>query len=160
MPEFVKGLELSRLFFEEAVRPALAAEFPGLRYAAALLGSWFLRAHEQADWRAIKYLALFNALLLYASFLFSLKPPQSNHLYVTLPVPVLYAFYCWDRLLARPRWRKLAAAVLACGILFHAGLALHNLPRVSLYAERGVPASAIEEKSPALLGRRRPGSLY
>ncbi len=39
MPEFVKGLELSRLFFEEAVRPALAAEFPSLRYAAALLGT-------------------------------------------------------------------------------------------------------------------------
>jgi hypothetical protein len=39
MPEFVKGLELSRLFFEEAVRPALAAEFPGLRYAAALVGT-------------------------------------------------------------------------------------------------------------------------
>ena len=39
MPEFVKGLELSGLFFEEAVRPALAAEFPSLRYAAALLGT-------------------------------------------------------------------------------------------------------------------------
>ena len=39
MPEFVKGLELSRLFYEEAVRPALAAEFPGLRYAAALIGT-------------------------------------------------------------------------------------------------------------------------
>ena len=39
MPEFVKGLELSRLFFEEAVRPALAAEFPSLRYAAARLGT-------------------------------------------------------------------------------------------------------------------------
>jgi hypothetical protein len=37
MPEFVKGLELSRLFFEEAVRPLLAAEFPALRYAAARL---------------------------------------------------------------------------------------------------------------------------
>ena len=39
MPEFVKGLELSRLFFEEAVRPALSAEFPALRYAAARLGT-------------------------------------------------------------------------------------------------------------------------
>jgi uncharacterized protein DUF4037 len=39
MPEFVKGLELSRLFFEEAVKPVLAAEFPSLRYAAALLGT-------------------------------------------------------------------------------------------------------------------------
>src|SRR5687768_14434953 len=39
MPEFVKGLELSRLFFEEAVAPVLAAEFPRLRYGAALLGA-------------------------------------------------------------------------------------------------------------------------
>ncbi len=39
MPEFIKGLELSRLFYEEAVRPVLAAEFPALRYAAALVGT-------------------------------------------------------------------------------------------------------------------------
>lgn len=35
MPNFIKGLELARLFFEEAVRPVLEAEFPALRYAAA-----------------------------------------------------------------------------------------------------------------------------
>jgi hypothetical protein len=39
MPEFIKGLELSRLFFEEAVRPLLEESFPSLRYAAALLGT-------------------------------------------------------------------------------------------------------------------------
>jgi hypothetical protein len=39
MPEFIKGLELSRLFFEEAVRPILSTEFTSLRYAAALLGT-------------------------------------------------------------------------------------------------------------------------
>ena len=39
MPEFIKGLELSRLFFREAVRPVLDAEFPALRYSAGLLGS-------------------------------------------------------------------------------------------------------------------------
>ena len=38
-PAFIKGLELSRLFFWEAVKPVLNAEFPGLRYAAALLGT-------------------------------------------------------------------------------------------------------------------------
>ncbi len=37
MPEFIKGLELSRLFYEEAVRPLLEESFPGLRYAAARL---------------------------------------------------------------------------------------------------------------------------
>ena len=39
MPEFVKGLALSRLFFEEAVRPVVEAEFPRLIYAAGLLGT-------------------------------------------------------------------------------------------------------------------------
>ncbi|HVF66776.1 MAG TPA: DUF4037 domain-containing protein [Pyrinomonadaceae bacterium] len=39
MPEFIKGLELSRLFYEEAVRPILEESFPDLRYAAAMLGT-------------------------------------------------------------------------------------------------------------------------
>lgn len=132
----------------------------GVAQVAALLGSWLLRTHAQADWRAVKYLALLNVLLLYACFLFSLKPPQSNHLYVTLPLPVLYAFYCWDRLLARPRWRKVAAAVLVCGVVFHAGLALHNLPRVSLYVERGAAQRALDARDYRILGERRPGTRY
>ncbi|MFD4129343.1 DUF4037 domain-containing protein [Streptomyces globisporus] len=36
---FLPGLELSRILYEEAARPALEAEFPGLRYAAARVGS-------------------------------------------------------------------------------------------------------------------------
>lgn len=132
----------------------------GVAQVAALLGSWFLRTHARDDWRAIKYLALFNVGLLYVSFLFSLKPPQSNHLYVTLPVPVLYAFYCWDRLLARSRWRKVAAVVLVCGLLFHAGLALHNLPRVSLYVDRRAAQSAVDARDYRILGERRPGTRY
>lgn len=39
MPAFVPGLELSRIYYEEAVGPLLAARFPDLPYAAALLGS-------------------------------------------------------------------------------------------------------------------------
>lgn len=38
MPEFVPGLKLGELFFEEAVRPILTAEFPDLKYGAALIG--------------------------------------------------------------------------------------------------------------------------
>ena len=132
----------------------------GVAQVAALLGSWFPRAHAQPDWRAVQYLALGNVALLYLCFLFSLKPPQSNHLYVTLPVPVLYAFYCWDRLLARPRWRRLAAAVLVCGVLFHAGLALHNLPRVSLYVDRRAAQTAVDARDYRILGERRPGTRY
>jgi hypothetical protein len=39
MPDFIPGLELSRLFFREAVGPAIDAAFPRLQYGAALLGS-------------------------------------------------------------------------------------------------------------------------
>jgi hypothetical protein len=132
----------------------------GVAQVAWLLASWFLRRHEQTDWRAVKYLALFNVVLLYASFLFSIKPPQSNHLYVTLPVPVLYAFYCWERLLARPRWRKFAAAVIICGVVFHAGVAAYNFSHISLYVDRRAAQSAVDERNYHILGERRPGSRY
>jgi len=39
MPEFIPGLQLSDLFYHEAVRPILAAHFPELVYSAALIGS-------------------------------------------------------------------------------------------------------------------------
>lgn len=39
MPKFIPGLELKRLFYEEAIRPILDREFPQLRHSAARLGS-------------------------------------------------------------------------------------------------------------------------
>jgi hypothetical protein len=161
---FVGGHTRDRLEFlreEPWLAPfALLLFAVGVAQVAALLGSWFLRAHARGDWRAVKYLALLNVVLLYLCFLFSLKPPQSNHLYVTLPLPVLYAFYCWERLLTRPRWRKLAAVLLVCGVVFHAGLALHNLPRVSLYVDRRAAQTAIDARDYRILGERRPGTRY
>ena len=38
MPKFVPGLKLSKLFYQEQVRPILNKEFPGLRHSAALIG--------------------------------------------------------------------------------------------------------------------------
>lgn len=38
MAEFIPGLKLSELFYQEAVKPILAADFPGLIYSAVLLG--------------------------------------------------------------------------------------------------------------------------
>lgn len=39
LPDFIGGLELSRRFYQEAIRPILDDEFPGLRHSAALIGS-------------------------------------------------------------------------------------------------------------------------
>ncbi|MFE9889759.1 hypothetical protein [Streptomyces scopuliridis] len=38
-PAFLPGLELSRILYEEAVRPLLDDAFPGLRHAAARVGT-------------------------------------------------------------------------------------------------------------------------
>ena len=37
-PDFVPGLRLAREFYATSVRPLLQSQFPGLAYAAALLG--------------------------------------------------------------------------------------------------------------------------
>lgn len=39
MLEFVPGLQLSNLFYHEAVKPVLLTEFPALRHSAALIGA-------------------------------------------------------------------------------------------------------------------------
>ena len=36
--QFMKGMELSKVFYEEAVRPILESHFPELTYSAGLLG--------------------------------------------------------------------------------------------------------------------------
>lgn len=135
----------------------------GTAQVIALIVSWFHRDHTHEDWKAIKYLLLFNVLIVYVSFLFSIKPPQSNHLYVTLPIPMIYSLYCWSRILKSKRWQVFAvvfAMMIACGIVFHVGLALHNRPLISLYTERPLIESAIQNKDYKVLGDRRHNTLY
>lgn len=132
----------------------------GTAQVIALIIFWFLRDPEHADWKAIKYLLLFNVLMVYASFQFSIKPPQSNHLYVTLPIPMIYSLYCWNRLLLSRRWQTFAKVFIACGIIFHVGLAVSNFRNVSIYLERSKIVEAIKAKDYRILGERRPGSRY
>jgi hypothetical protein len=136
----------------------------GTLQMVALIVSWFRRDNTHEDWKTIKYLLLFNVCITYVSFLFSIKPPQSNHLYVTLPIPMIYSLYCWSRFLNNDRWqvfaRRFAMLVIACGIIFHVGLALHNRRLISLYTERPLIESAIVNKDYKLLGDRRPNTLY
>ena len=132
----------------------------GTTQVIVLIVSWFFRDHVQKDWKAFKYLTLLNICLMYLSFLFSIKPPQSNHLYVTLPIPMIYSLYCWSRILKSERWQTFAKVFIACGIIFHIGLALHHRPRISIYPERHIIESALANKDYRILGERRPNTLY
>jgi len=131
----------------------------GTAQVIALVIFWFMR-NKHNDWKAIKYLTLVNICLTFISFLFSIKPPQSNHLYITLPIPMIYSMYCWSQILAKRQWQLFAKVVLACGVIFHVGLALHNRSRISLYPERQVIKAAIELRDYRLLGERRPNTRY
>lgn len=136
----------------------------GTAQVITLIVCWFRRDEKHEDWKAIKYLMLFNVCLVYLSFLFSIKPPQSNHLYVTLPISMIYSLYCWNRFLNNNRRqvfaRRFAMIVIVCGVVFHVGLALHNRRTISLYTERPLIESAIQNKDYKILGERRPNTLY
>jgi len=161
---FIGGHTADRIAFFKAepwlIPIVLFVSLVGILQAIALIVFWFKKDSEQPDWRAIKYLAVFNVCLIYISFLFSIKPPQSNHLYITFPLPMIYSLYCWNRLLKERQWQRLAKVFLACGIIFHIGLALYNFPRTSLYPVRAQVQSAIDNKDYRVLGERRANALY
>jgi hypothetical protein len=50
--------------------------------------------------------------------------------------------------------------VIVCGVVFHIGLALHNRRTISLYTERPLIESAIQNKDYKILGERRPNTRY
>jgi hypothetical protein len=131
----------------------------GIVQPIAMVVLWFSKK-SHVDWRAIRYLTLSTVLLLCVSFIFSMKAPASHTFYLTLPISMIYSFYCWSSLLTKPRWQKFALLVLVCGIAFHIVLAVEHFKSISLYVDRGIPASAIEKRDYRILSERRAGARY
>ena len=132
----------------------------GILQPIALFILWFSKNPRQRDWRAIKFLTLGTVVLLYLSFVFSIKAPLSHTFYVTFPLSMLYSLYCWDKYLMKSCWRKFAATIIICGIIFHVGLAIHNYSQVSLYVDRNKISRAIKNNDYRLLDERRSGAQY
>ncbi|MGH9871179.1 MAG: hypothetical protein ACRD9S_01795 [Pyrinomonadaceae bacterium] len=132
----------------------------GILQCGAMLVLWFRRNHSHKDWKAVKYFTLATVVLLYFSFLFSLKSPLSHTFYITFPVAMLYSLYCWSEFLRKRGWQTFAKVIIVCGVIFHIGLAVSNLRQVSIYLERGKIVEAIKAKDYRLLGERRAGSRY
>jgi hypothetical protein len=165
LPRFIGNNSATRLAFIERnwwLLPfILFLGLIGLLQPVALIALWFKRRHAQeADWRAMKRLTLATLILLYVSFIFSLRAPHSHTFYVTLPIAMLYSLYCWSEFLKQARWRKFALVFVVCGLIFHAGLMLDNFRRKSMYLNRSLPASAIDAKDYRILGERREGAHY
>jgi hypothetical protein len=107
----------------------------------------------------------------YASFFFSVRGPLAHSFYVTCPVAFVYAAHCWQRFAsssAGGRWRarlsatwaeRVAAVVLASGVVMHTGLSIDRAPRRSLYLDRPLVQSAISSRNDRFLGDRRDSLL-
>jgi hypothetical protein len=132
----------------------------GILQSVALFILWFRRKQAQEDWRAVKYFTLGTVALLYFCFLFSMKLPVSHTFYVTLPVAMLYSFYCWNEFLKKRGWQRFAKVFIICGLIFDIGLAASNFKQVSLYRDRGKIVDAIKARDFRLLGERRDGARY
>lgn len=164
LPRFIGNNYLKRLSFVRAnlwLAPIVALlTVVGLVQPVVLIVLWFKRAHPQRDWRAIKMLTLATLALLYALFLFSFRQPHSHTFYAMLPLALLYSFYCWSPYLQQRRWQIAAFVILACGIVFDTGLALHRRAHDSMYTNRALPQQAIDTRDYHVLGERREGSRY
>jgi hypothetical protein len=162
LPRFMGANSVARLAFMKEnpwlIPFVIFLTVVGILQCIAMLVLWFKKDHGQTDWKAIKYFTLGTVLLLYISFLFSMKPPQSHTFYVTFPVAMLYSLYCWSEFLKKSKWQKFALTLLICGIVFEAGLAANNYSRASIYVDRGKIVDAIKARDYRVLGERRDGA--
>jgi hypothetical protein len=115
----------------------------------------FRRRSILRDWSAVRWLAVLSVLIVSASYFVVMEPAQARSFYIVAPVALAYAAYCWT-FLDSPRWRAIAAAIVAVNIGFQATLALSHLSGPSLYLDRPLLVEAIARHEPDLFGHRRP----
>ena len=164
LPRFIGANTVARLAFMKQnawlIPFVVFLTLVGIGQCIAMLILWFRKRHSQGDWQAVKYFTLATLVLLYVSFLFSMKAPVSHTFYLTFPVAMLYSLYCWSEFLTKKSWQKFAAVFLICGLIFDIGLAASNFRQVSLYRERGKIVEAIRAGDYRILGERRPEARY
>jgi hypothetical protein len=117
---------------------------------------WSLFRRGSPEWRRARNFTVGVMALVWLSFSMSVKGPSSHTFYLVFPVALLYSFFCVERLLAsRPRFAAAFGALLFCGLLFHAALAIDNYEKRSMYRNRALVVRAIEERDYRVLGLRR-----
>lgn len=121
-------------------------------------GNRWPEASSRTRWQTLRLLVAATVAIVYASYWFVMEPAQAHAFYVLAPMAFLFAAYWWT-MIDSPRARRVAAAVLAVNVVFHAGLAWSQAPDLSLYRNRSVVAAAIRLKEPEMFGHRRAFSI-
>ncbi len=118
-----------------------------------MLREWFRRQTPFREWPALKLLVGGTVLWVYACYWFVMEPAQSHAFYAVAPVAWIFAAYCWT-FIDSPRWRRVAAALIATNVVFQIGLIRGHADR-ALYHDRAVVAAAIGARQPEMLAHRR-----
>jgi hypothetical protein len=164
MPRFLGLTAHSRLEFLRGswftLIPGAFLWILGLVQAAALLVMGFMKRRELKDWNFLRALVVFNVLIVWASFWFTMKWPLAHIYYTCFPLVFLYSLYCWSWFAAFPGWRLFAKIYLAAAFLFQIADAVRVYPQFSLYHDRAPVAQAIDQKNYHLMGERRENSYY
>jgi hypothetical protein len=130
----------------------------GLWQPVWMLREWFRARSPLAEWRPLKWLVVETVALVYVSYWFVLEPAQAHAFYIAAPVAFVFAASCWTHI-DSPRWRQIAAVILAVNIAFHIGQAWIQAPMQSLYHDREPVAEAVRLKQPEMFGHRRPFAI-
>jgi hypothetical protein len=116
----------------------------------------FFRRHAGSVQRKLSWVTLGTVFLTCGAFLFSITEPSPHTFAVLVPLALYYSFQCYAWLFAkREAWLGLLKVAVIVGVLFSAGMALHNLHHRSLYRDRARVEQAIELRDYTHLGLRR-----
>jgi len=133
---------------------ALVVWFAGIWQPLWMLREWFQPRSPLPEWRPLKWLVAGTIGFIYLSYWFVLEPAQAHAFYLTAPVAFLFAAYCWT-FVDSPRWRTIAAVLIASNVVFHLWQASVWIPERSVYRNREAVAAAIRRKEPEMFAHRR-----
>lgn len=134
----------------------------GLLYPLVMIVLFFKQKSKYTDWVAVRNIVFLSFLLLYVSFLFSVKSPSSHTFYILFPLPLIYSFYCLRELSIQnsKKWMIFIKILLISNVIFATGLGIKNFHESSLYTDRDRAVQALEQMDYEILGKRREFSAY
>jgi hypothetical protein len=158
MTRFIGSDTASRLAF--VMRHTWIAPFAAFLLVAGgaqvLWCVWSFFARDSLpEWKRAKGFVVATVLLIWISFLFSIKEPASHAFYICLPVSMWCSFYCLRRIAASRFGQPLLVCFIASSVLFHVALTRDRFGRESLYKDRERVVRAIAAKDYTLVGARR-----
>jgi hypothetical protein len=129
----------------------------GILQPIAMAITWFRHRQASRAWIIARRQAAATVAWVFVSYFFSVREPLAHAFYLVFPLAALYAFECWRiwTRVRRPMLERLAVLTLVAAVLLHVALAIHRVPRQSLYLDRDLVQAAITTKNDRLLGDRR-----